>query len=247
MDAQTTSGAGARLRLVPPMWRAWARFVRHPVLPEARQQFGASAIGEVAQLWLLDVLISATLVVALDWLAKALKIAPPDLSSLGTWGPVPMLLIGALAIPVLEECLFRSWLTGSRRALAGAGLALAAALACGTAWLVLRSSAEVTIGFILIAALLIAPLLIWKTNGGSAQWVPAAFPRLFYLSVMLFGLAHLSNYAMDRPWLLLPFVLPQTIAGTIFGFARVRYGMWANITLHATSNALFLGLAAAGI
>ena len=47
--------------------------------------------------------------------------------------------------------------------------------------------------------------------------------------------------------MLLPFVVPQTIAGLIFGFARVRYGMWANIALHGLSNALFLGLTLAGM
>ena len=70
----------------------------------------------------------------------------------------------------------------------------------------------------------------------------------FYLgSALLFGLAHMSNYPLDRPWLLLPFVLPQAFAGLLFGFARVRHGMWANFTLHAGSNALFLALSMSGL
>ena len=85
----------------------------------------------------------------------------------------------------------------------------------------------------------------------SANDVPAsftrAFPWLFYASAILFGLAHLSNYDMEEPLILLPFVIPQFVGALIFGFARVRYGMWANIALHATSNALFLSLAFSGI
>lgn len=247
MDAPTTSGAATRPWFVPPMWAELADFVRRPLLPGERQKFGARAVGEVAQLLALNVAISFALVVVLGWLATQWGVTPPNLEKLGGWGAGTMFLLGALVIPVLEEWLFRGWLTGGRRGLAALALAVAAGIAMFVAWLTAGPEPQLAMGIVLLVVLLIAPLLLWKVGGGQAHWVPAAFPRLYYLSALLFGLAHLSNYELSRPWLLLPFVLPQTIAGLIFGFARVRYGMWANIALHALSNALFIGLAAAGL
>jgi membrane protease YdiL (CAAX protease family) len=41
-------------------------------------------------------------------------------------------------------------------------------------------------------------------------------------------------------------VLPQFIAGTLFGYMRVRYGFWTAVALHALHNGTALSLALAG-
>ena len=41
----------------------------------------------------------------------------------------------------------------------------------------------------------------------------------------------------------LALVVPQFIAGTIFGYARVQYGFWAGVLLHVLHNGTALGLA----
>jgi hypothetical protein len=246
MDEVTTSRGGLR-RFVPRMWGEWARFVRRPVLREARQAFGARAVGEVAQLLSLNILTDLVLVVGLSWLATRLGIKTPEFKELTQYGPVVTLAAGALGLPILEECVFRGWLTGRRKVLALSLVLIAAvlslvALKFGAGPGQLKAMALLLFGWILVAG-----FVAWRVRGGAPAWFARAFPALYFASALLFGLAHVSNYDLARPLLLLPFVVPQTIAGLIFGFARVRYGMWANIALHATSNALFLGLSLAGM
>ena len=59
---------------------------------------------------------------------------------------------------------------------------------------------------------------------------------------MLFALAHLANYTEGEAVLLLPLVVPQLLAGLIFGYARVTYGLWSGMLLHMMHNALFISL-----
>lgn len=59
---------------------------------------------------------------------------------------------------------------------------------------------------------------------------------LFYLSAILFGALHISNYD-SRVWMLMPLlVLPQCVLGLFFGFVRIRYGFGWAIFTHAFHN-----------
>lgn len=246
MDAQSTSRGGA-IRFVPLMWGEWARFVARPVSPGARERFGARAAGEVGQLLALTIAIDMLLVVGLSWLATRLGIKTPQFAELRQYGPVVTMLAGALGQPIVEELVFRSWLSGRRRML----VLFAVLIAAIGSLAAVRYSGGARVDLVMVAVLIgwmmVGTVLLWRSRGGSPAWFVRAFPGLYWASALLFGLAHISNYDLSRPWLLLPFVVPQTIAGLIFGFARVRYGMWANITLHAASNALFLGLSLADV
>ena len=59
---------------------------------------------------------------------------------------------------------------------------------------------------------------------------------------LLFASAHLSNYAQDASPVLLVLVVPQLIAGLIFGYARITYGLWSDMLLHMLHNGLLIGL-----
>ncbi|MEO5640375.1 MAG: CPBP family glutamic-type intramembrane protease [Sphingomicrobium sp.] len=229
------------------MWGEWARFVLRPVLPLERERFGARAVGEVGQLLSLNVLIDLVLVVGLSWLATRLGIKTPEFGELKQYGPVVTLAVGALGLPILEECVFRGWLTGKRRMLWLVLVLMGAVGSLLLLKLVSGGGQYKAIVLVLIGWTVVVGLTLWRAKGEAPAWFARAFPGLFFASAVMFGLAHVSNYDLSRPWLLLPFVVPQTIAGLIFGFARVRYGMWANIALHATSNALFLGLSLVGM
>jgi cyanate permease len=41
---------------------------------------------------------------------------------------------------------------------------------------------------------------------------------------------------------LIVLVVPQLIAGLIFGYARVTYGLWSDMMLHMMHNGLLVGL-----
>lgn len=71
--------------------------------------------------------------------------------------------------------------------------------------------------------------------------------RWFYLgSALAFASVHLVNFGEGAAMILLPLTLPQFLLGLILGYARVQFGLWACILLHAAHNALFLGLILAG-
>lgn len=247
MDARSTSVAPQRGWPAPPMWRSLVHFLRRPQLPEKHESFTLRAVGEVAQLLLLDLAISFVLLVALGWLSTTLGIAPVNLAPLLRLGPLGLLAAGALGLPIMEECVFRGWLDGRRRTLALFGVLVVTVATIGIVRRAVPSeSGQTVLLVILLLGAAAAALAAWRLKPGSIGWFSAAFPAFYFLSALLFGLAHMTNYDLARPLLLLPFVLPQTFAGLIFGFARVRYGMWANIALHSTSNALFLGASLLG-
>jgi membrane protease YdiL (CAAX protease family) len=140
-----------------------------------------------------------------------------------------------LAAPIVEESLFRGWLSGRPRALWLLGcclgaIALLALLQTETAGLALLG--------VLVAAIVGWVLLRKRAAPG---WFGKRFPVLFFASAAVFALVHVFNY--DNPGLLhLPMVLPQLWAGLTLGFARTRIGLPASMLVHGASNALALGL-----
>jgi hypothetical protein len=66
------------------------------------------------------------------------------------------------------------------------------------------------------------------------------FIFIFYLSAILFGIIHASNYdGLTEIWYLIPILgLPQIFIGVILGYVRVNYGMIWSIILHSIHNTL---------
>ena len=243
MDGEPTSRA--RRVPLPAMWREWARFVRRPAMPAMKQPFGLQAVGEVASLLALDIAFAFGLLLILSPLLSRWGITAPDFAELTKYGPAVTLAIGALGLPLLEELVFRGWMDGRGWRLALIGTALATA-----GLLVLGNAAGLTVlarGVLLLGMAIVAVVMALRAGTAIPGWFGRNFAFFYFASCLLFALAHLSNYDMKQPLLLLPFVLPQLAAGSIFGFARVRYGMWANLSLHAAGNALFLGASLAGL
>ena len=241
MNEATTSRARVP---VPRIWREWGRFLRRPALPDRRDPFGWRAIGDVAWLLSLDIAFALPLASFLTTLAQRMAIKTPEFAMLTERGVVFTLLVGALMMPIFEELVSRGWIDGRRRhlALAGVGIAALASLIAGR-FAGLGTSATVVL---LLGWVGIAIYVGIRAGNEVPTWFARGFPWLFYGSALLFGLAHMTNYELKQPLMLVPFVVPQFMAALIFGFARVRFGMWANIALHGTSNALFLTLALTG-
>lgn len=66
------------------------------------------------------------------------------------------------------------------------------------------------------------------------------FRWIFYFSILTFGFAHISNYALSiRNVLLAPIiVLPQLICGVFLGYIRVKYGFIYSYASHLINNSI---------
>lgn len=168
--------------------------------------------------------------------------------------PVPLtmlLLVGALFVPIIEETAFRGVLRPHVLTLSLAAAAWGYLL-CGVAlhgnlaafhwaaplWqMVLQVVAAGAFGGMAFFAAARAARAL--TPG--AKWL-RLFPALYWLTIIGFAFAHLGRFGgleLERLWLLAPLlVLPQLVAGIIFGFARMRYGLLAAIVAHGLHNGL---------
>ena len=241
-----TDATTSRVRLpLPAIWREWGRFVRRPSLPPQREALEWPAVRDVACLLVLNIAISVALLALLVPLSQALAIETPEFEALTQRGWLFTLATGALAVPLMEELVARGWLAGRRRHLALAGVLIGAVLAIVAGRFAGIGGWPTTAIAASFAGL--AVMVARRVPDEVPPWFARHFPALFYASAAVFSLAHLSNYDLSRPLVLIPFVIPQFVAALLFGFARVKFGMWANIALHSLSNALFLTLTLSGI
>ena len=231
---------------VPAIWREWAHFVRRPVLPVERQRFGGRAVREVAQLLVLNLASSFVLLILLSWLAKWLGVKTPEFEMLTKRGPLFMFGVGAVAIPLVEELVTRFWLDGRKwhLVLVGAMVGLIASLAIIGP---IKNHHPLPPLLLFGGWIVVGLIVAWRSGSGVPAWFSRRFAWFYYASALLFGLAHISNYQPSQWLLAIPFVLPQLVDGLVFGFARVRYGMWANLALHMTPNGLLFGLMLSGL
>ena len=165
-------------------------------------------------------------------------------------------ILVALYAPLVEEFLFRLPLAGSLRigmlAVVGAIGFVNFGLGDGPALVV-----AVLFGAVLVVSgvLWIQSLIVSVGNGDRPDGVVPmrrpwrdvaagwwhAHPRWpVWSAIAAFGLVHLSNY--DVSWsvaavVVVPLVVsPQLWLGLMFTIARVRYGWWAGLVLHAVHN-----------
>lgn len=82
------------------------------------------------------------------------------------------------------------------------------------------------------------PRIAWRERSG--RWWSAHPSLIIWCSIGVFGLVHLNNYDIRLHLgsvLVAPLVVsPQLWVGLTFTIARVRYGWWAGLTLHALHN-----------
>lgn len=150
---------------------------------------------------------------------------------------VPFVVVLA---PVAEELAFRGWLTGRVRALwlVGCGFVAAGFLA-----MVNFRVYEVPASFAVLGMGLVAAAgWWWLRRRGMLPGYERAFPVLVWLSIVVFGLSHLSNYPRFS-WALLPMVLPQLWAGMTLSYTRMRIGIFGAMLIHAAANGLSVSLA----
>jgi membrane protease YdiL (CAAX protease family) len=245
MMTQISTLAGARLAApatsVAGEWRRYLDFLRRPVLPERASGPNAQSVAATGRLLLLDFTLMAVLM-AVGMIAYATGVEFPqnELETLA-WGIGTLALIVVFA-PIMEEVMFRSWMSGrpghilAVLALGGGALVLYVDAAGGAA------SPGAIIG--LLATLVAAAGAIYAfRHRGALGWFARAFPVFFWLSALGFATIHIWNYTEGSGPLVFLLVIPQLVAGTIFGYARVHYGLWSAIALHMLHNGTAVALA----
>ncbi len=224
--------------MIPDEWRKLATFVRSPVLPDKAAGISFANLRSVGALFLLDlVLMGSLLGLAFGLSALGLKIPENSLSAM----KMSPTLIGAVVViaPVLEELGFRGWLSGRPGQSVPLAILIIAVLATGFLTHPDLSSQGPILGGALVVAIIAAFML---RGQGPFSWFQRYFAWFYVLSCLAFGAVHLTNYK-DVSALFLLLVIPQGLAGVIFGYSRVRYGLWSDITLHMLHNATFLTFA----
>ncbi|WP_169053607.1 CPBP family glutamic-type intramembrane protease [Alteraurantiacibacter aquimixticola] len=198
---------------------------------------------------LLLLLLALDMAVALGaqtvlWGAEFAGYEPPEPyeSDLSVWEDLLQLVILA---PILEEAIFRGWLSGK-----GSALKLGLRCIVGVAIMllgdvVLVGRVDETMAFaVWLAGLIIlfASLVLWLLNRKRESSVPDWFSRNYRLlvwgSALAFGLSHLVNYEGQIEVIDAILVLSQTVGGLILAYTRTRLGLAAAIAQHAMFNAL---------
>jgi membrane protease YdiL (CAAX protease family) len=236
MTGQVTSPGLARW--IPGEWRAFAAFLRRPVLPQHMTGIRLTALGATLRLFALDLLVMALLIGIASLTSKLGYHLPENAIDKLDLGPGWLLLI-IVVLPIGEELAFRAWLSGRPgHVTAIAVLAAAAALAflsTPQAYPILAA------GSLIIGIVLAIGLLFWLRHHPPFPFFSRHFPWFYFAGAVVFAAAHLGNYD-GAALALLPLVIPQLLVGLILGYARVTYGLWSDMLLHMLHNGLLISL-----
>ena len=218
-------------------WGRYRSFLRRPTLPEQATPVSGASIIATLRLAALDLTLAGGLILV-AMTATTLGFSSPS-HALEQFAFTPGLVLAIVVLaPLMEELFFRGWLSGRPGAVWPVILLGIAAIALVLAG---KDSALVAAGIAGIAVPAALALAIMLCKRPAWGWFASAFPLFFWLSTTAFALVHLLNYREGSLAMLLPLVLPQLIAGSIFGYARVTYGLWASMLLHVLHNGALVG------
>jgi membrane protease YdiL (CAAX protease family) len=225
------------------LWAAakqvWAEFAAYLAKPALIAPSGLRASGAGAVFWSMAALHVLVMIAIVPFLSFWQTFS--GVGGASAFAKVPQTLLiplTVLAAPVLEEVLFRGWLTGRPRVLWLFGAGVLSLLP-----LLIAAQHPLLAGGLMLATWL-AMLIGWfmlRQRNQAPSWFIRHFPLVFYGSVLAFALLHVGNY--DQPGMAtVPMVLPQLWCGLALGFVRMQIGLPAAILLHALSNSVVLAL-----
>ncbi len=218
------------------------RFVVKPTLDRNKMSL-SGRLGNVMVLLVLKILVSAFLALVISALS--------DLENIGieqakeNYALVELLVAGALFLPIVEETMFRLGLIFSP-----VNWAIAVGVICY--YLISRSYFDVSIsdlenhllfrvgvslliGIVMFALFHLKRSRLMRFSGRNLR-------LLFYLSVVVFAAAHVSNFDTTTANFFdtLLIISPHLVGGIFLGFIRVKYGFLIGLGFHSVNN--FLGI-----
>ena len=157
----------------------------------------------------------------------------------------------SFVIATVEEVAFRGWLSGRPGHIAGLLLGVPAGLLAVGAFAFFTSGTPtknwLAVPVAIAAGTLVAFTVIYLLRRRRAMgWFQKLFPLLFWFSTICFAIVHLFNFELEQMAMALPMTLPQFATGTMLGYLRVNYGLWASIMLHTLHNGAFISLVLLG-
>ncbi|ASJ89503.1 type II CAAX prenyl endopeptidase Rce1 family protein [Porphyrobacter sp. CACIAM 03H1] len=218
------------------------RFALRPTFVAQPMAWGPAAALALLALLVLDLALGLLAMGMAEGLDRLVPILPEPIEEDITLAEDAFLSL--LLAPLLEELLFRGWLSGRLAALHFALYGLAA-LALFMASLFAGPGAATALALAGVGAV-IAGLVHWSRTRHRDREVPAWFIRHFgklvWGSTLLFGLIHLGNYEPLNHPLGVLVVMPQTIGGLLLAYTRTRLGLTAAVAHHSAFNVVALVL-----
>lgn len=229
---------------IPLLRDVWYFALRPSIAPATLRPGRDYAIALAILLFLILALTAAS--AGIEQVATSFGYEPLEAAEL-RFAPAIHGALAVLAAPLIEEPLFRGWLSGRRAALRLLFRCLVGlAIISGGAWVGYyigdRSSALVIAAFGL--AVIAASAVRWLRTHRSDTAVSPAFERWFpwvvWASSLSFGLMHLTNFIGPYTPLDSVLVISQTLGGLLLAYTRTRLGLLAAMLQHGMFNALLL-------
>jgi len=218
---------------------SFLRFLRRPHLDAAEDSSSVSR--PLLLVWLLVFAFLATAIFAL--LALPLLLISDvtigeNLRRVSNQSVLPLLIALIVLGPLLEEMIFRGWLTGTYQGMFGAALFLG--IFYGAAFVVKGSGDETMHVAVQIgasaAALLIFTMIERLGTPARPRLYKTLFPYLFWLQGLVFGGLHFANLVGSTFAVPLLMTAPLVICGWLFGYVRMVAGFGSAWLLHALYN-----------
>lgn len=225
-------------------WRAVARFVRHPVLPDRATISLSKSVRALGPLLLLDLILMALVIGGLAG-AQALGFQMPEhMLNEMQLGPL-LLAFVVVGAPVIEEILFRGWLSGrAGHVLAVLGIVAGLIALMGAGAMAPGMTGGLVGAGGVVLGLIVAAVVLWIFRGRPAMgFFQRHFGWFYYAAALAFAALHLTNFAAaGASAAVLPLVIPQFVLALLLGYLRVNYGLATSMALHMMHNAFFIGL-----
>lgn len=214
------------------------RFIVRPNLANSSKIEGKSRLTTGFWLYVFSLFCTGFfLVVALPLLLRA-EAAPGDGLSSVLGGSVLSVMVALLLLgPLIEEFIFRGWLSGTWRSMLATVLTLFVVYG-GSSLLTPWIGTNSTLKSLLLLAVAVAA--IWATSplddGARLPFFGKLFPFIFWGQGIAFGALHFQNLTTPSPALATLSIMPLILCGWLWGYARLRLGVGWAILLHAAYN-----------